>query len=141
MRDFYPIFFSQSLEKKRAWMIQTAQNFWSLLSYVGATFKGEQKFCMILWLTLFVHQFPRFYYPTLCLRMGVLTSLPCWVNSSFNFSKARFCKGSNTSHVAQSGPGLHPVWGPSPFVYSMFHRKTAQSRSPFQRVDYCYVWQ
>lgn len=53
--DLYPIFFSQSLEKKKAWMIQTAPNFWSLLSYVGATFKEEQKFCMILCLISFVH--------------------------------------------------------------------------------------
>lgn len=46
--------FLNTWKKKKAWMIQTAPNFWSLLSYVGATFK-EQKFCTIPWLISFVH--------------------------------------------------------------------------------------
>lgn len=41
---------------------------------------------------------------------GSLTPLPSWVNSHFKCSKARFCMGSSTSHVSQSGPGLHTVW-------------------------------
>lgn len=75
--------------------------------------------------TVCAFRFPWFYYPPLRLKMGVFTSLPSWVNSHFDCSKARFRKGSNTSHVAQSGPGLHTVC--EPISIGVFHVPQADS--------------
>lgn len=72
------------------------------------------------------------------LRMGVLTSLPGWVNSSFNCSKARFCKGSNTAAWLSLGQASILSGSPSAFGCSMFHKQTVQSLSlPESRLLLC----